>query len=393
MTLRRVVIYCPDRHIVYDGSTPYRRGVGGGISARIRMARALARVGHQVTMVVNCPCRDRIDSVDYVPLDESRRLQADVLIANTSGGAMSLEPVFDLEVEADLRLGWFHGTVRPAGLEAESFDGFYAVSNFVAGVAEREWGLPRRRIFVAYNAFEEELFRAAESDAPERDLHRLVYFSHPSKGLEAAIGVMRRLRAVDRRFHLVIFGGPGLWGEAEQQMPVGEGMIWRGLVGQETLIPELVRCGFALHLQARQEPGALAIVDAMRAGCALVGSPVGCYPEMVRHGVDGILLPGDHLGPEVQDAAAEAIMGLVEDRERADALRQAAQSIPWNTDTMAEVWTQHWEARLEGRSSTSTAQAGCPLCGGFGLALRDGCHCLDCGRYSRFQTEPVCAGS
>ncbi len=39
----RVVIYCPDRHIVYDGRTPDEIGVGGGITARVRMARALAR--------------------------------------------------------------------------------------------------------------------------------------------------------------------------------------------------------------------------------------------------------------------------------------------------------------------------------------------------------------
>ena len=52
---RRVAIFCPDRHILYDGRTPDEVGVGGGITARVRMARALARRGHEVHMIVNCP--------------------------------------------------------------------------------------------------------------------------------------------------------------------------------------------------------------------------------------------------------------------------------------------------------------------------------------------------
>lgn len=390
MISRRVVIYCPDRHIVYDGRTPYQRGVGGGISARVRMARALARAGHRVTMVVNCPERERIDGVEFVPLLPRRRLEGDVLIANTSGGEMSLEPLLDLEVEAALRLVWVHGTIKPVGLEAVGFDALYAVSHFVAEVAEREWGVARRRIFVSYNAFEPDLFREAERSHPRRDPYRLVYFSHPSKGLETAIDVVRRLRAVDRRFHLMVFGGARLWGQEELPAPVEEGVIRRGLVGQRQLVFELLQCGFALQLQARQEPGALAIVEAMRAGCLLIASPVGCYPEMVRDGLDGLLLPGDHTRAAVRESAADVILRLVEDRDRAAAVRRRAQSIPWDTDTMAGVWSGHWDWWLAGRSRAAgasglAAHGACPSCGGMRLALADGTHCQGCGVYTRPQ--------
>src|SRR4030067_41981 len=85
-----VIFYCPDRHIVYDGRTPVERGVGGGITQRVRMARALAQMGHHVTAVVNCPRREVIDGVQYVPLGATAELRADVPIANTSGGASDL---------------------------------------------------------------------------------------------------------------------------------------------------------------------------------------------------------------------------------------------------------------------------------------------------------------
>ena len=51
------------------------------------------------------------------------------------------------------------------------------------------------------------------------------------------------------------------------------------------------------------------IVDALRAGCILIGSPVGCYPEMVRDGQDGFLIPGDAGDEETQQRAAAAHVG------------------------------------------------------------------------------------
>src|SRR3990172_8567220 len=106
----RVTIYCPDRHIVYDGRTPREMGVGGGITARVRMAHALQRRGHLVTMVVNCPRRETYEGVEYLPLDEATRLVGDVVIFNTSGGSLDLAPVLALEIEATIRLVWVQGT-------------------------------------------------------------------------------------------------------------------------------------------------------------------------------------------------------------------------------------------------------------------------------------------
>ena len=81
----KVVSYCPDRHIEYDGETPYKTGVGGGVTARVRMAKALAQLGHDVTMAVNCREERWIDGVHYMPLDQFRSYDGDIAILNTSG--------------------------------------------------------------------------------------------------------------------------------------------------------------------------------------------------------------------------------------------------------------------------------------------------------------------
>lgn len=384
----RVVFYCPDKHIEYDGNTPYRTGVGGGITARVRMAKALSKAGHEVVMVVNCPRRERIDGVEYIPLGKARRIEGDVLIANTSGGAMDLRSVLDLETNVRLRLVWAHGTIKPTGLEEVGCDYLYAVSNFVAGVAHSDWGIPQERIFVVYNAYEEELFSRAERLHPVRDLFRLVYFSHPSKGLDTAIAVLKRLRAVNPRFHLLVFGGPGLWGQEETALIQEEGLCYKGLIGQRELASELLQCSFSLQLQEREEPGALAIVDAMRAGCIIVGSPVGCYPEMVEHGHVGQLITGDHRTDKTRDQAASTIVELVKDQEVCTSLRRNAQAVIWDCDTMAHVWTVHWDWWFSGKNSEAVSDEvyvsqSCSSCGGRRLLLEDGCHCVGCGKYER----------
>ena len=384
----RVVFYCPDKHIKYDGNTPYRTGVGGGITARVRMAKALSKAGHEVVMVVNCPRRERINGVEYLPLGNVRKIEGDVLIANTSGGAMDLRPVLDLETNVRLQLVWAHGTIKPTGLEEVGYDYLYAVSNFVADVAHLDWGIPHERIFVVYNAYEEELFSQAERKNPIRDPFRLVYFTHPSKGLDTAVAVLKRLRAANPDFHLFVFGGPGLWGQEETEPQQEEGLCYKGLIGQRELAFELLQCSYSLQLQEREEPGALAIVDAMRAGCIIVGSPVGCYPEMVEHGRAGLLIPGDHWTNTTRDQAATTILGLMEDQVAGESLRRKAQAVIWECDTMARVWTGHWDWRFsdekgEAASNGAYDAQSCSSCGGRRLLLEDGYHCVGCGWYER----------
>src|SRR6185295_14968718 len=102
------------------------------------------------------------------------------------------------------------------GLDAVGMDFLCTPSNFMRRVALREWGVARDATFVAYNAADA---RPTAWRPPwrrfARDPHRLVYASHPSKGLEAAIGVLRLLRRSEPRFELHVYGGTRLWGEPD----------------------------------------------------------------------------------------------------------------------------------------------------------------------------------
>lgn len=378
-----MIIYCPDRHISYGGRTHLEHGVGGGVTSRLRMARALARAGHAVTMVVNCQAREIIDGVSYVPLGEVRRLEADVLVFNTSGGQLDLTPALELECQAQLRILWVSGIAKPHGLNLLDFDVLYPKSNFLRRVTCHDWGVDQRKTFVVYNVFEEALFAEAERTSVSRDTFRLVYFSHPAKGLEPALRVLRTLREVDERFHLVVFGGPGLWG-AEGSLLLNEpGATYAGMVGQAKLAAELFRCSYSVNLQSSSDGFGMVITESMRAGCIVFASPIGAYPELVRQGVDGFLVPGDSLEKAAERCAA-MILQLTRNPDYQVYLRRNAQTVPWDSDTIASAWTGHWDWWLSGGRRDDTELVGaCPRCRGRRLCLADGIHCIACGWYER----------
>jgi len=387
ITMLHVLIHCPDRHIVYDGNTPDEVGVGGGVTARIRLAAALARLGHHVELMANCPEDAIIDGVRYIPLGSDPPKKVDVLIHNTSGGGLDLTQAWSLPTRADLVGVWASGTAGIHGLDLGQFDTLYVPSNFIRGVVVERWHVPVERVMVMYNAIEARLYLEAAAKPDERDPFRVVYLGHPIKGLEAALGVFHRLRQKEPRTTLHIYGGKQLWGQHEDAVPADEGVIFHGMIGQRELIRELSRASFVLFLQEIEEAFGISLAESLRAGCICLASPVGAIPELVQDSVNGVLLPGDHRLEEVQDRAAQIILKLMKDPERGGQIRQSAQAFPWNWDLMARAWSGYWgwKLGLESRADVGEYElhpGACPDCAGGSLRLADGDHCLECGRYT-----------
>lgn len=380
----KVLIYCPDAHIRYTAQTPEKEGVGGGVTARIRLAQALAGLGHEVTVLSNVPHAHESKGAQFIPLGKSGvPRDVDVLVMTTSGDRLSLLPAKDLPVKARLREAWVHGTIPVAGWERVDADYVVAVSNFIREVARDEWGVPEEDLFVIYNGYTKYPEMDVEGGPPERDPYALTYTSHPSKGLDAARGVLRILRERDERFTLHVYGGYALWGEDERPMQEAPGVEVHGLVGQERVAHALRKANVSLHLQSRLEPFALSLVEALGYGCIPIVSPVGGNREAVQDGYNGFWVEGDHRSEAAQRKAADLIYALVQEPDFADYLRKKAMNIPWTWEAQARAWAAHWRWVLEGEGETLGKPGyACPACGGPWLLAADGYHCLSCGRYS-----------
>ena len=383
----KVIFYSPDRHLTYDGRTPREIGVGGGITSRIRMAEALAKAGHDVASIINCQHPHVYQNVKYIPLDEAKTIDTQILIMNTSGDKLDLTPIQNLNPRAMLRIIWISGTNKPGGLDSVGFDFIYAKSNFLREVVLREWGVPEEKVFVSYNMFPEAIFNQAQDQSPERDPYRLIYFSHPSKGLDAAIDVLNRLREIDDRFRLFVYGGNKLWAQEESEIPLTPGLEYHGLIGQEALVAEIFKSTYSLNLQNRREPFGLTVLEAMRAGCVVIASAVGAYPEIICQGWDGFVIPGDADEGAARSAAAYLIAELSRNPDLVSLVSRNAAMVPWDGGRMVKTWQQHWAMVLGENSGVSypplDALLKCPDCEGTLSFFPDGYRCSRCGRYYR----------
>jgi glycosyltransferase involved in cell wall biosynthesis len=377
-----ITIYSPDSHLAYDRTTLDEQGIGGGATTRVRMAYALARRGHKVRLYINCPMERSENGVETRHFSTLQEDRSEIFIATTSGSGLDLSPLNSIELHASIRILLVHGTLSPMGYDLHSFDSIYAPSNFIRRIAITDWGIPQEKIFVNHRGLWGKNFQGVQGKAV-RDPFTLVYSGHPSKGLGPALAICKHLRAKDTRFSLRVYGGFELWGE-EGRLITDPVISFQGILGQVELARRLHECSFSLNLQTRQEPFGMTIIEAMRAGCIVLASPVGAYPEIITDGKNGFLLPGDPASSETHEQAVYIIQRLLDDPKAADAVRQNARFTPLTCSQVARAWEGHWGWITDRiKSLELLIQDSCPECGGDCLALADGQHCIHCGNYQK----------
>ncbi len=307
----RVTLYSPDTHVTCDPTTPETTGIGGGVTARLRLARALAGAGARVTAVLSCRRSGSEAGVEWVTLEEQRPIECDVLLASTTGGDLSFAPLRKLEVRARLRVLWVEGFLKPHDIEALAPDVVYVASNFLRRVVVEEWGVAVDKVFVVYNGLDQESFAQASLAGAARDPFALCFTSHPSKGLDIALDVLRRLKEREPRFHLDVYGGYRLWGGKEDLDLREPDVRDCGLVGQEELARRLFTYTFGFALQTFPEPFGIAVQELKRAGVIVLASASGAYPELFLDGYDGFLFDGDPYGEETRHQAVDRVLALM----------------------------------------------------------------------------------
>lgn len=380
----RIAIYSPDEHIQYDGSTPDKTGVGGGITVRIRMAAALAGLGHQVTMYANVPTPGTFDGVQYMHFSEAHRLDCDIFMVQSTGGRLDLSSLRRIKLNAGLKVARFGGFAPVKGWKKAAPAAIYTNSNFTRKILISDWKVPASKLFVLYNGLDQDRFTAIEqAGLPPRDPFGLLYVGHPAKGLERARQILRKLRRIDKRYHLDVYGGYAIWGDTMSRVEAEPGLNDIGLVSNDTLIRALYKYRYGLFIQSYEEPFGISAQEARRAGVISICTPVGAFPELFHHGVDGFIIDEPYQSDQVVEKSVDLILSLSQNPDAADYISLNASQVPWSWKTMASTLSAHWERLLTGNSSLiSKGEFFCPECLQHVYLFPDGLHCMQCGWYS-----------
>lgn len=135
----------------------------------------------------------------------------------------------------------------------------------------------------------------------------------PAKGFDLALRALPRIldRHPDCR---LIVAGDGVEKESlhtlAKELKVQDSIDFLGWVDPQSVFEEISR-SHLVCLPSRQEGLPMVAIQAASAGRAIVATQVGGNPEIVKHGESGLIIP-----PEDTEALTEAILKLLEDRQR-----------------------------------------------------------------------------
>jgi glycosyltransferase involved in cell wall biosynthesis len=195
-----------------------------------------------------------------------------------------------------------------AGLAANRRRWHRLVSAFVfISAAQRDLmvglGLPADRTYIRHNFVPE---RPAVA-GPREHVVSYVGRLDAAKGLPLLIEAWDafRQRSPSARLRLVVVGGGPLEDRLVQWAAGRDDVDVRGLLSREAAAAAISRSLAVLVPSAWEETFGLVAVEAMAAGVAPVAPSRGSFPELIRDGVDGLLVtPGD---PEALSKALQDI--------------------------------------------------------------------------------------
>ncbi len=217
----------------------------------------------------------------------------------------------------------------------------FVVSSFWKDALEREHGLESR---IAYNGIDLAEFSALPDRGSQGPTVLFVGGFEPRKGLEHLILAMERIHRVMPEAKLRVVAKTGFRGTDTEEWfrlladraRVGHAVEFLQSIGQD----ELLQCysdSDVVVLPSRNEGWGLSLMEAMACGKPTVATRVGGIPELVRDGVDGVLVdPGDTA------RLAEAITGLLRDGDMRSRMGAAGRE-----RVAAFSWTETARATLD----------------------------------------------
>ncbi len=314
-------------------STPLSPTAGSGTFVGIReLERALAKVGHVVKL-----CAPRFSSgfhtLDRWLYNAGLALAppaADVAVGFDLDGFLwarrrripfvaSLKGIIADELLNER--GWTRALLSiQAGWERRNVaraDRVLVTSRYCAGVVERLYGVPSKKIAVVPEPIDLEEWEARFSRAGRRPTERptilCVARMYPRKRiqdlLEAVALLRHRLPAVQLR---IVGAGPerDRLLQRHAALGLGETALFLGEVSRTRLTEEYVNAD-CFCLPSVQEGFGIVFLEAMAAGLPVVACRVAAVPEVVPDGVAGLLV-----APRRPDQLADALEEVLTDSRR-----------------------------------------------------------------------------
>jgi glycosyltransferase involved in cell wall biosynthesis len=287
-----------DFHVQTVDSTP----MGGSQSAACYLARALAKLGHEVFLISSLSVPGIYDGVTCLswartPLDSLASMQLDAFICILGVGKGG---EFRKKLGSQTRLIlWNHHAANEPGVqglrnpvERDVYDGIAMVSQWQRGEFLQAFGINPIRTSVMRNAIPPAFANQfAGPILPQKTWPPiLAYTSTPFRGLGLLLEAFGRIRERIPGTRLQVFSSMKVYriSQAEDEAHFGrlyqlcretDGVEYIGSIPQPELARALRNVTMLAYPNTFPETSCIAVMEAMASGCQVVTSALGALPE------------------------------------------------------------------------------------------------------------------
>ncbi len=348
----------------FDPNDPLRGSLGGSETAGVQMAKALAKLGHKVTVFANVPHAGVWAGAAFVPMEHMAKtcqeVPSDLVVIQRSPS------LFGMRLPTKAAFLWSHDLLvarRIPELQAplHAIDRIVTVSQFQAGQYRDACSeLPESLFLPLRNGLDLDLILAAQerNKGIERDPNLIVYTSRPERGLDVMmLRVFPQILNRHQNARLVVAGydcpNPALQpfydGLAQSAAQFGGRVEFAGALSKDQLYDLYHRARvLAYPTPSPMDPmfaetSCITLMEAMACGLPVVASNKGALPETLAKGA-GILvdLDGPHAAsPRFVEAFTASVLTYLWDDDAAAAAgevgRTHAQTLDWEPVAQAMV--------------------------------------------------------
>lgn len=341
-------------------------GIGGSEVMMILRARALAKLGHDVTC--------------FAPGNEREHVECGVTWRSlpfwpTHGAAYDFgNEGFDVLVSLR-RAGWGDAYLPPVralwGNDQSVYDLEESVANgscnLVITISEYQKELFQRK----YSTVPEYMYLVSSgglefadyTPARDKNMKLCMYSSTPERGLRQLIVSWRDIVKQVPDAQLVVTGGFELYGATPRKaLDLSEGLYgtvsympnasYTSVLPRSALIELQQRAAMLIYPSIYDEMCCIVALEMHAAGCAIVTTDRAALSERVRDGVDGYLIPGSPGTPAYDEFFVERVVELLNDPDKCCKMGAAGREVvrAYDHTVLAKQWIERFEHILRGRN-------------------------------------------
>lgn len=237
-------------------------------------------------------------------------------------GYHGLKEAYDRkELERDIKKRVFRNLERSVILHAEAVT---SIADDFTRFAREVWNLPHKEIILVKTGIDREIFRP--SSAPKENMSVLfVGRLEETKGIEVLAKAIPKILKVypTAKFY---FAGRDMmrqdtgesWQDYILKLAPRQNLNFLGQLSMDELLRYYQHCTVGVF-PSLYEPAGTVHLEAMACGCVSIVTEVGGFPEAVKNGVNGLLIP-----PRDPEALANAVVRLLADDHLRTTLAQNA---------------------------------------------------------------------